>query len=81
VAPEGVDALHLVRPDRADALGLVADLLAGTAPATRVVLRSEQDPEYDGSDGWAMRAERAVHDSGRAWTNRAFLEESRPTFA
>ncbi|WP_181312921.1 NAD(P)H-binding protein [Nocardioides campestrisoli] len=67
-ATEGVDALYLVRPDRADAPELVSSLLEATAPATRVVLLSEQDANHTGPDGWAPRVERAVRASGRDWT-------------
>ena len=64
----GIDAIYLVRPDRRDAPELVASLLAVTDEATRVVLLSEQDADRTGSGGWAPRVERAVRDSGRAWT-------------
>ncbi|MBY8874249.1 NAD(P)H-binding protein [Micromonospora sp. PLK6-60] len=67
-ATEGVDAVYVVRPDRADAPELIGALLTETSPRTRVVLLSEQDADYMGPDGWAPRAERAVRDSGRAWT-------------
>ena len=60
--------MYVVRPDRADAPDLVGALLAETSPRTRVVLLSERDADYTGPDGWALRAERAVRDSGRAWT-------------
>ena len=68
VAIDDIDALYVVRPDRADAPDLVGALLAETSPRTRVVLLSERDADYTGPDGWAPRAERAVRDSGRAWT-------------
>lgn len=67
-ALSGVDALYVVRPDRADAPELVAALLAEASPTTRIVLLSEQDADFDGPDGWAPRVERAVRDSGRPWT-------------
>ncbi|WP_193609860.1 NAD(P)H-binding protein [Nocardioides lijunqiniae] len=69
-ALDGVDAVYVVRPDRVDAPALIADLLALTAPATRVVLLSERAAEDvpEGTDGWAVRAERAVRDSGRSFT-------------
>ncbi|WP_422733122.1 NAD(P)H-binding protein [Micromonospora sp. WMMD558] len=72
-ATEDVDAVYVVRPDRADAPQLVGALLAGTSPRTRVVLLSDQDGGHPGPDhpdpaGWAPRVERAVRDSGRAWT-------------
>ena len=67
-AIDGIDAMYLVRPDRADAPDLIGALLTETSGRTRVVLLSERDADYTGSDGWAPRAERAVRDSGRAWT-------------
>jgi len=67
-ATAGVDAMYVVRPDRADAPELIGALVAETPPRTRVVLLSEQDADQVGPDGWAMRAERAVRDSGRDWT-------------
>lgn len=67
-ATEGVDAVYVVRPDRADAPELVAALLEVVPAAAAVVLLSEQDADSVGPDGWAPRAERAVRDSGRAWT-------------
>ncbi|GGM09423.1 NmrA family NAD(P)-binding protein [Micromonospora yangpuensis] len=67
-ATAGVDAVYVVRPDRADAPELVGALLAETSPGTRIVLLSEQDADYTGADGWAPRVERAVRDSGRTWT-------------
>ena len=67
-AVDDIDAVYVVRPDRADAPDLVGALLAETSPRTRVVLLSERDADYTGPDGWAPRAERAVRDSGRAWT-------------
>jgi uncharacterized protein YbjT (DUF2867 family) len=67
-ATDGIAAVYVVRPDRADAPDLIGALLAETSPQTRVVLLSERDADYPGPDGWAPRAERAVRDSGRAWT-------------
>ncbi|MEV2242776.1 NAD(P)H-binding protein [Micromonospora sp. NPDC049891] len=67
-ATEGVDAVYIVRPDRADAPDLIGALLAETPSRARIVLLSEQDADYMGTDGWAPRAERAVRDSGHAWT-------------
>ncbi|MEV4715480.1 NAD(P)H-binding protein [Micromonospora sp. NPDC049374] len=67
-ATEGVDAVYIVRPDRADAPDLIAALLDETPTGARIVLLSEQDADYMGADGWAPRAERAVRDSGHAWT-------------
>src|ERR671912_869476 len=66
-ATEGVDAVYIVRPDRADAPELIGALLAAT-PRTRVVLLSEQDADSIPPDGWAPRAERAVRDSDHDWT-------------
>lgn len=63
-----VDAVFVVRPDRADAPELVEALLARTRDSTRVVLLSEQDADYAGPDGWAVRTERAVRDAERSWT-------------
>ncbi|MFE9657230.1 hypothetical protein [Micromonospora sp. NPDC006431] len=67
-ATDGVDAVYVVRPDRADAPELIGALLTETSPRTRVVLLSEREADYEGPDGWAPRAERAVRDSGRPWT-------------
>lgn len=72
-ATDGVDAVYVVRPDRADAPELIGALLAETSPRTRVVLLSDKDgghpdPDDPGAAGWAPRAERAVRDSGRPWT-------------
>lgn len=67
-AATDVDAVYVVRPDREDAPELIAALVARTAPGTRVVLLSEQDADYVGPDGWAMRAEHAVRRGGRDWT-------------
>ena len=67
-AIDGIDAMYVVRPDRADAPDLVGALLAETSHRTRVVLLSERDADYTGPDGGATRAEHAVRDSGRAWT-------------
>ncbi|BCJ58813.1 NAD(P)H-binding protein [Micromonospora endophytica] len=67
-AAEGVDAVYVVRPDRADAPELIGALLAEIPAQARVVLLSERDPDHTGPDGWAPRAERAVQDSGRTWT-------------
>ncbi len=67
-ATAGVDAVYVVRPDRADAPELVRSLLDATPPRAHVVLLSEQDAESVGPDGWAVRVERAVHAGGRSWT-------------
>ncbi|WP_134742471.1 NAD(P)H-binding protein [Nocardioides sp. 503] len=69
-ALDGVDAVYVVRPDRADAPELIAALVAETVPSTRIVLLSERAAEDvpEGTAGWAVRAERAVRDSGRPWT-------------
>ncbi|WFE53271.1 hypothetical protein [Micromonospora sp. WMMD1155] len=70
-ATDGVDAVYVVRPDRADAPALIGELLAGTSPRTQVVLLSDRDGDHPGSDypaGWAPSVERVVRDSGRPWT-------------
>lgn len=67
-AAEGVDAVYVVRPDRADAPELVAALLGVLPPTARVVLLSEQDADSTGPDGWAPRVERAVRGGRHAWT-------------
>lgn len=67
-ATDGIDAVYVVRPDRADAPELIGALLAETAPRTRVVLLSEQDADYVAPEGWALRAERAVRSSRHDWT-------------
>ncbi len=67
-AVQEVDAVFVVRPDRADAPDLIAEVLAATASSTHVVLLSEVDGGYFSPDDWAPRVERAVHDSGRPWT-------------
>ncbi|WP_444948021.1 NmrA family NAD(P)-binding protein [Micromonospora ureilytica] len=72
-ATDGVDAVYVVRPDRADAPELIGALLAQVSPRTEVVLLSDQDGGNPGADqpgpvGWAPRVERAVRDSGRPWT-------------
>ncbi|MEV7331928.1 NAD(P)H-binding protein [Micromonospora sp. NPDC093244] len=70
-ATDGVDAVYVVRPDRADAPELVGALVAGTPSSTRVVLLSDKDGGHPGSDypaGWAPSVERVVRGSGRPWT-------------
>ena len=67
-ATDRLDALYVVRPDRADAPELIGALLAGTARRTRVVLLSEKDADNIVPDGWALRVERAVRTSGHDWT-------------
>lgn len=67
-ATDGVDAVYVVRPDRADAPDLAGALLDRTPARTHVVLLSERDADSVGPDGWAVRTERAVRDSGRSWT-------------
>nr|WP_221203210.1 NAD(P)H-binding protein [Modestobacter versicolor] len=67
-ATDGVDAVYVVRPDRADAPELIGALLDATAPDTHVVLLSERDADQVGPDGWAVRAEDVVRGSGRSWT-------------
>ena len=67
-ATDGVDAVYLVRPDRADAPDLVAALLAETPRDARIVLLSEQDADSFAPGSWALRVEQAVRESGHAWT-------------
>jgi len=67
-AVDGVDAVYVLRPDRADAPDLIGALLEETPLRTHVVLLSEQDADSVAPDGWALRAERAVRGSGRSWT-------------
>ena len=67
-ATDGVDAIFVVRPDRADAPQLISGLLAQTPPHAHVVLLSELDGGYFKPDDWAPRVERAVRGSGRTWT-------------
>src|SRR5918999_4870108 len=67
-ATDGVDAVYIVRPDRADAPELVAALLAETPRDARIVLLSEQDADSFAPDSWALRVEQAVRESGHAWT-------------
>ena len=67
-AADGVDAVYVVRPDRADAPELVAGLVAETPRGARVVLLSEQDADSFAPDSWALRVEQVVRESGRAWT-------------
>jgi uncharacterized protein YbjT (DUF2867 family) len=67
-AAQKIDAVYVVRPDRADAPELIGALLAQVPAQARVVLLSERDPDHTGPHGWAPRAERAVRDSGRTWT-------------
>lgn len=66
-AVRGVDGVYVVRPDRPDAPALIGDLLARTAPHTRVVLLSDLDAGFGGADRWSLRVEEAVRDSGRPW--------------
>lgn len=56
-----------MRPDRPDAPELVADLLDRLDDGVRVVLLSERLADYPGTDGWAVRVEAAVRDSGLPW--------------
>ncbi|GAB3345180.1 NmrA family NAD(P)-binding protein [Modestobacter lapidis] len=67
-ATDGIDAVYLVRPDRADAPELIGAFLAATPLPTHAVLLSERDAGQVAPDGWALRAERAVRSSGRRWT-------------
>ena len=66
-ATDGVDAVFVVRPDRADAPDLVGALLAAV-PRTRVVLLSELDVDSIPADGWAPGVEGVVRGSDHDWT-------------
>lgn len=65
-ATDGVDAVYVVRLDRADSPDLIGPLLDVTPPQTYVVLLSEQNADHVPTDGWAARAEAAVRSSGRS---------------
>lgn len=67
-ATEAIDAVYVVRPDRADAPDLIGALLEVAPVRAHVVLLSERAADYAALDGWALRAERAVRSSGRSWT-------------
>ena len=67
-ATDGVDAVYVVRPDRADAPELIDALLTVLSVEARVVLLSERDADSVGPDGWAVRTELVVRRSGRQWT-------------
>jgi uncharacterized protein YbjT (DUF2867 family) len=67
-ASEDVDAVFVVRPDRADAPQLIGELTAVLPPHTHIVLLSELDGGYFGPDDWAARVEQAVRANGRSWT-------------
>ncbi|NHC43684.1 NAD(P)H-binding protein [Motilibacter aurantiacus] len=67
-ATAGVDAVYVVRPDRPDAPELVRALLDAAPGDARVVLLSEREADYEGLDGWALRVEGVVRQSGRGWT-------------
>lgn len=67
-ALDGVDALYLVRPDRADAPEVIAALLSETPRDARIVLLSERDADSFAPGHWALRVEHAVRASGHAWT-------------
>ncbi|HJX44281.1 MAG TPA: nucleoside-diphosphate sugar epimerase [Geodermatophilus sp.] len=67
-ATDGVDALYVVLPIRADAPELVGALLDGAPPAAHVVLLSERDADQVGPDGWTVRAEEVVRGSGHSWS-------------
>jgi uncharacterized protein YbjT (DUF2867 family) len=69
-AAEGVDAVYVVRPDRADAPELIAALVAATPPDARIVLLSEWDADSFAPGSWALRVEDAVRGSGHAWILR-----------
>src|SRR5918998_2201468 len=67
-ATDGVDAVYVVRPERADAPDLVAALLAETPRDARIVLLSAQDADSYAPGSWTLRVEQAVRESGHAWT-------------
>lgn len=67
-ALEGVDAVYLVRPDRADAPELVAEFLHLAPTTAHVTLVSERAADYPDLHHWAQRVEGAVLASGRRWT-------------
>jgi uncharacterized protein YbjT (DUF2867 family) len=67
-AVDRIDAIYVVRPDRADAPELIDELLDLTPQQAHVVLLSELDRDYFAPDDWAPRTERAVRNSGRTWT-------------
>lgn len=67
-ATDGVDAVYVVRPDRADAPELVDALLTELSAGTRVVLLSERNADSPRLHGWAARTEQVVRSSGRPWT-------------
>jgi uncharacterized protein YbjT (DUF2867 family) len=67
-ATDGVDALYVVLPIRADAPELVGALLDRTPPEVHVVLLSERDADQVGPDGWTVRAEEVVRRSGHSWS-------------
>ncbi|GGC06050.1 NAD(P)H-binding protein [Cellulomonas carbonis] len=67
-ATHGVDAVYVVRPDRADAPELIGALLTALAPETRVVLLSERNADSLGPGGWAARTEHVVRAGDRPWT-------------
>ncbi len=63
-----VDAVFVVRPDRADAPELVRALLARADPSTHLVLLSERAADRTGPDGWAVRTEAALREGRQPWT-------------
>lgn len=67
-ATEGVDAVYVVRPDRADAPELIAALLTALAAETHVVLLSERNADSPRLHGWATRTEQVVRGGERPWT-------------
>ncbi|MGY1841792.1 MULTISPECIES: nucleoside-diphosphate sugar epimerase [unclassified Modestobacter] len=67
-ATDGIDAVYVVQPIRADAPELVGALLDRTPPRAHVVLLSERNADDVGPDGWSLRTERVVRGSGRSWT-------------
>ena len=67
-AVAGIDAVYLVRPDRADAPELIADFLTVVPGSARIVLLSERDVDSFAPGSWARRIEQLVRDSGRVQT-------------
>ncbi|MFI6506326.1 NAD(P)H-binding protein [Streptosporangium sp. NPDC050855] len=66
-AVDGVDAIHLGRPDVQDSAELVTRLIAA-APAAHIVLVSEQGAERVAAGGWVRQVEDAVTGNANRWT-------------